>query len=162
MAFAVVFNVRLRWFLAAKNHICIFTKVKHLRFLSFDCLVHFFTYPPVTGTSHQLHNLKLYISVHIGSNELVEPRVTFYMRLNSRGGKKVRLNWICCVVGTRVLSNVDRPSRCQASHCRAHVVRAPQDQQRHRQLLTRHPVFQVKRPESRHQTWLWSRFFRST
>ena len=58
-----------------------------------------------------------------------------------------------------VLSNVDRPSRCQASHCRAHVVRAPQDQQRHRQLLTRHPVFQVKRPESRHQTWLWSRFF---
>ena len=50
---------------------------------------------------------------------------------------------------------MDRPSRCQASHCRAHVVRAPQDQQRHRQLLTRHPVFQV----NRHQTWPWSRFF---
>ena len=81
------------------------------------------------------------------------------MRLTSREAKKVRLDRICCVVGTRVLSNVDRPSRCQASHCRAHVVRAPQDQQRHRQLLTRHPVFQVKRPESRHQTWLWSRFF---
>ena len=75
MAFAVVSDLDDSWL-----HRIIFVflqKLNHLRFLSFDCLVHFFTYPPVTGTSHQLHNLKQYISVHIGSNEVIKPRVTF-------------------------------------------------------------------------------------
>ena len=130
---------------------CTLANTKCLKLLSSVCLVQLFSR---TGTSSsqkspthgQLHHLKLHTGVHVicrADKSRISILSTLRIGLNSRKARNSGLNPRGDRVLELVLSDAGRPSRWLASHWQAHVVGTRKPHNKHRQLRSRHPVFQV-------------------